>query len=254
MAIKLGDFIGIVKRESRYGTLGNNGDQATLDILNAVNVRATRIWGAAEWKWRREALAIPMVVGTNEYTVETVSGGLIDRILNIIPLDLTVSPPIQGQPLKERTEREFYLKCDMRPQSNSGAPTDYYNKGMNAAGKWTIVVWPAPTSVFTMSGSAKMVLTDYVLADVVANNPITYFPNGVVLDALLAGVMINVARIQGMTELEAVGAEEAWERKIKRLIGEQIGVATDNTPLTSPLPDYIVSRRRGRRYKGIRAG
>lgn len=249
MAIQLKDFMTILERVGRYGTpanLGVAGDQPTTDLLNSVNIRGTRIWGAGDWKWKRELLSFPVVVGTTQYQVKSKSGNLIDRILDIIPNDPTVSPPIAAPPLEELEIGDFYLKC---PQSNvlPSTPEKYVNVGQDAAGFWNIIIWPPPASAFTMSGYAKALLPAYVNADVVANNPILYFPNGVVLDALMAGCLIDIGRIQGMTPEAALTAEAAWEAKIRHLLGEQIGVSSDNSPKTAPMADRIVNRMNRRR-------
>lgn len=253
MAIKIGDFVGIVKRESRYGTSSVLTDQPTLDILNEVNVRATRIWGAADWKWTRETLQISLVSGTSDYVVDTVSGNLIDRILNIIPLDLTAAPPVQGKPLVELTERQFFEQCDMRPGYSAGSPEKYYNRGLDSNGKWGITVWPVPNTAFKLTGSAKPILSLYTLADIVANNPIRYFPNSVVVDVLLDGVMSGIKGIMG-DDAEKARLDVQFENKLQKFIAEQIGVATDSTPPTSDLPDYLTRRRAGRRYKRSMVG
>lgn len=251
MAVNLTDFINILKKEGRYGTYGLNTDQATTDILASINVRGARIWGAADWKWQRELLAFAVAPGTTQYNVTAKSGNAIDRILNVIPNDPTVNPAVSGAPLEEMEIGDFFLKC---PQANvlPDLPSKYINIGQNAAGQWQIILWPSPASAFTMSGFAKAVLYTYLQSDVVANTPIKYFPNGVVLDALMAGCLIDIGRIMGMSAETALAAEQAWELKIKHLEGEQIGVATDNTPKTAPMPDRIVQRMLNRNRRGTR--
>lgn len=251
MAINLNDFIGILKREGRYGLPATLGDQATTDILNSVNVRLARIWGAADWKWQREVLAFQVGPGVIQYGVLAKSGNPIDRILDLIPNDPAVAPPVSGRPLEEMEIGDFYEKCS---QVNvlPDLPSKYINIGQNSSGIWQIILWPSPSSSFTMAGYAKAILYTYLAADVVANTPIGYFPNGVVLDALMAGCLIDIGRIQGMTPETALAAEAAWEMKIKHLIGDQIGVATDNTPKTAPMPDRIVRRMLHRNRRGIR--
>lgn len=237
----------IVKRQGRYGTPDDLTDQATVDILAAVNVRGARIWGARDWKWQREALSFAMVAGTKAYTVAAASANPIDRILHLIPDGSTMSPPQDADPLDQMEIGAFYRQSSVI--ATPGVPKKYCNIGMDANGSWQIIVSPTPSSAFTMKGYAKAVLVTYTQADVVANSAIKYFPNGVVLDSLLAGCLISVGRIQGMTPETALAAEQAWESKIKSLGAEQIGADKDNTPITSPLPDYI-TRRIGSRGRG----
>jgi hypothetical protein len=249
VTIALNDFISILKRVGHYGSPAVITDQATTDILNAVNVRGARIWGAADWKWQREVLAFGVTPGTTQYGVTAKSGNPIDRILDIIPVDKTVSPSISAAPLEQMEIGDFYLKCS---QVNviPDIPQKYINIGQDANGIWQIIIWPSPSSAFTMSGYAKAVLYTYLQSDVVANTAIKYFPNGVILDALMAGCLIDIGRIQGMSPETALGAESAWESKIKHLIGEQIGVASDNSPKTAPMPDRIVRRMMNRNRRG----
>lgn len=253
MAIALNDLIGMLKRVGQYGSFGTTVEQATTDILNSINARSARIWSAADWKWKREVLSFAVTPGIVQYAVTSKSGNAIDRILDLIPNDPTVSPPIAGAPLDQMEIGDFYLKCPQSGQLPS-VPTKYINIGQDANGRWQVIIWPSPSSTFTMSGYAKAVLATYVMADVVANNPILYFPNGVVLDALMSGCLIDIGRIRGMTPETALAAESAWENKIRLLKGEQIGVSADNSPKTAPMPDRIVRRMNNRSIRGSRVG
>lgn len=248
MSINIGDLINIIKRVGRYGTSGLNTDQAAVDILNSINLRGARIWGAGDWRWKREILSFAVTPGAVQYGVTALSGNAIDRILDLIPNDPTVSPPVAAAPLEQMEIGDFYLKCPQSGQSPD-VPTKYINIGQDANGVWQVIIWPSPSSAFTMSGFAKAVLTTYTAADVTANNPILYFPNGIVLDALLAGCLIDVGRIQGMSQETALASEGEWEKKIRHLLGEQIGVATDNTPKTAPMPNRIADRMYRRNKK-----
>ena len=247
MAIMLGDFVGQIKREGQFGSLLVTNDQPTLDILNATNRRLARIWAAANWRWRHEKLSIALVPNQSEYKVVAASGNPIDRIMNLYPLDNTTNPPLRGKPLIEKTERQFFSECDTRPGYCPGVPEKYWNEGMDANNIWNIQVSPTPMSPGTIVGSAKMVLVPYVLADILANNPFTYFPNDVILDTLFDGVMSSVAACKGDT----AGRDRldgSFEAKLKILMGEQLGVANDDTPITSEPPTMV--KRGG--YPGYR--
>ena len=250
MAINLADLITILKREGRYGTPGLVTDQANTDILNSINMRGARIWGYKDWKWIMEPLGFAVTPNVNAYVVAAKSGNQIDRIHSLIPNDPTVTPPVFGKPLQEMEVEDFYAETQNLPQPCAGAPRRYCNLGMNAAGAWQVLIAPTPAVAFTMTGYAKAVLYTYLQADVVANVPIKYFPNGVVLDALFSGCMIDIAMIQGMTEDQKAVAEAAWLRKIEQLANEQMGVARDNSPITTPPPPWWATRNRMRSKKG----
>ena len=240
--IGVGDLYRIASRTGQYGqsssSPGWSGTIPAQDILDSINVRLTRIWAAANWRWRHEALSIPMVSGQSVYPVTVVSGQPIDRIMNLYPLDMTVAPPIQGKPLTEMTERQFFSKCDIRPGRCAGGPESYWNCGMDANNVWSIQVYPVPSSAFSLKGSAKMVLTTYTLADILANNPILYFPNGVVLDCALTGILSDIAGCKG-DPVNQGSRDASFEAKLKLLMGEQLGVATDETPITSDPPAML---------------
>lgn len=245
MAIALNDFFKIVKRQSRYGSPDILTDQATLDILDIFNVKITRIWGKWDWKWQRQKLSFAVTPGTTEYQVKTATAGQkVDRILNIIPRDLTTTPPTLGKPLTQMEIGPFYDMLAEMPIVPA-LPTKFINEGLDAAGYWKIVIWPSPASAFTMGGYAKAVLTTYVLADVTANNPILYFPNDVINDCLLDGVMSSVKAIQG-DDAEKVRLDQMFENKLKMLVTEQSGVGRDNSPPTTKPPRVHGNSRRGR--------
>ena len=249
MAINIGDFINLLKREGRYGAAGVV-DQAQADILNSINMRGARIWAFADWKWIMESLSFAIAANNNSYVVAAASGNPIDRIHSIIPYDPTVTPPMAGRPLQEMEIEDFYAETQNVVPAITGAPRKYCNLGMNATFSWQILIWPTPSVAFTMTGYAKAVLSTYLAADVVANIALKYFPNGVVLDALFAGCMIDIDSIQGMLAPQRLVAEQAWTEKLKALKAEQSGVARDNSPITTPPPPWWSRRNAMRSKKG----
>ena len=256
MAINLGDFVSRLKREGQWGQIGNNGDQNTLDILASINARLVPIWSAADWKWNREIISFGLLPNVRQYAVLAASGNKIDRIESLIPYDSATQTFLQGPPLTERTERHFYARTSA-PQNlgttaggavlwNAGFPTDYCITQQDANGNWNIIVDPVPTAASKMGGWAKGVLTTYQLADIIANNPILYFPNGVVMDALFDGCMSDIYKLRGLN-VDATTNDLSFKAKIKVLAGQQTGVATDDTPIETALPDTVLSMRRRQR-------
>lgn len=253
MSINIGDFVSHLMREGQYGNianLGKTGDQPSLDLLASVNKRLAPIWGRADWKWAREPLKFPLAPGVRQYDVAAISGKFVDRIQILIPFDPT-GAFLQGRPLRCRDDYDFYERIaspgnpgGTTSSCNTGNPRDYYVVDIDVNGNWTIIVDPVPTVASFMGGYAKAILTTYTMADLVANNPILYFPNGVVLDALFTGCMIDVGLLKGGTIEAAAAKEPAFEAKIKRLVSDQIGVTTDNTPQTTPLPSTVQRLRR----------
>ncbi len=257
----INDFINVVKRERRYGTFATivNGvvtsgtitDQPTFDILNEVNIRRKRIWLKWDWKWMMEELAIPVVPGTVKYGVTSKSGNAIDRIKYLFPTDPSVNPPVSGDEIIELEPGEFNNLTQSQGITPAvpNVPRRYMNRGQNAAGQWQITIWPSPPVAFTISGFAKGILKTFTLADLTAGTAFDYFPDGVVEDVLLDGVSSGVLAIQGQ-EAEAARLDMQFESKCKLLVGEQAGVARDNSPITSPPPDYYTSRQRMRSKRG----
>lgn len=248
MPIGVGDIVRMAKRTGAYGAVATTNDSQTQDVIDGLNVKLNRIWGSANWKWKREQLAFAVTSATDEYLVTASSGNRIDRILNIIPVDLTASPAVQGKPLVEVTERQFYTDCSLT-DGQKGLPTKYLNLGMDANNAWKVKIWRTPSSAFTMRGSAKMVLPIYAVADIVSNTPILYFPNDVVLDAVLTGMLAHIAGCKGDKEDQAI-KDNVFEGKVGILVSDQAGVATDETPVTSQPPPVIRTIRNEGRSKG----
>lgn len=251
MTIKIGDFVSHLKRESRYGQVAVTNDPATNDILTSINKRLAPIWARREWEWGRELLAFDLAVGVRQYAVAAVSGNKIGRIQDLIPYDST-GTFLNGQPLKQRTTRKFFElhgaprgSSPAAEQTDGEGPSEYYQVDVDATNVRNIVIWPTPTAVSKMGGFAKGLLTSYTLADIVANNPILYFPNDVVLDSLFSGCMIDLALVQGMTVENSFSLEGAWKRKITDLVSDVAGDSIDNTPITTQMPG-TVSRMRSR--------
>lgn len=258
MSVLLADFLTRLMREGQYGdlaTLGQAGDRVTLDLLAAVNGRLADIWGRVDWKWSREALKVALVPGTRQYSLGAISGNPVDRIQDVIPFD-AAGVNLVGKPIKERTTRHFYSDTAAPGYSsglgaaapNIGYPSDYYIVGLNANGQWVIIVDPVPNTAGFLGGYAKAVMPVYVMADVQANNPIAYFPSKLVEDTLFFGCMVNVGLLSGkLTPQTALPSEQFFEHKIARLVADNTGVATDNTPITTRLPSTVGRLRRGGR-------
>ena len=253
------DFVNLVKREQQYGafativngvvTSGTISDQQTFDILTEVNVRRKRVWAKWDWKWTMEPLSIPVTPNVSNYLVTATSGNAIDRIRSIIPNDPTVSPPVLGAPLQEMEVEDFYAHTQRQWPNTPSQPTRYCNLGQNAAGVWQIMIWPTPSVAFTMTGYAKGVLKTFTLADLTAGTAFDYFPDGVVESILLDGVAAGIKSIKN----DLVGAaqkESMFEAGCKLLVGEQAGVARDNSPITTPPPPWWASRNRMRSRRG----
>ena len=248
--INLNDFLNILKDEGQYGTRNVITDTPTAQLLNSANKRGARIWGFADWKWIMEPLSIPVTPNTNSYLVIATSGNPIDRIHTLIPHDPTTSPPTLGKPLDEMEIEDFYEQTQRQFPNIPDIPTKYCNLGMNAAFQWQIMIAPTPSIAFTMTGYAKAVLYTYLQSDVVANTPFAYFPNGVVLDALFDGCMIDVMALKGASVADRLQAEAAWVSKLTKLKTEQIGVARDNSSVATPPPPWWAARNRARSKKG----
>lgn len=249
----INDFMGILKREGRYGTPGETGDQPTLDILNSINVRRKRIWARFDWAWALEALSFALTVGSQgPYSVTSVSGALVDRITDLYPVDTSVTPNVSGKPIIQTTRQDFYGWV-VAGQSGTpvfqGPPLRYINVGRSAAGLWQIMVGPAPATATTVKGWAKKILTTFTLADVVANTAFDYFPDGVIETVLKDGCQSDIERIQGNLT-EAARLDQAFEAKLEKMLMEQAGVGKDDSPITTPPPDAYRWKKRMRASGG----
>jgi hypothetical protein len=275
--LNLVDFITWVKREGRYGGApvitgaAAANDQPTIDILTATNARRKRIWRKpGGWSWSIPQISFAVVPGQVVYAVTpAIAGQGIDRIQNLIPIPTSANPPILGLPLRQRTARQFAEDTQAYYQVAPGAPGPgvpsytappriYKNLGQ-INGLWNIQLWPSPSSAFTMGGDAKGVLNTFLIGDVTgippfsagntigaANPPLDYFPDGVVEDILFEAVLGDVSLIQG-DKAAYMAAEASFKTKIGELAAEEADAATDNTPITRPLPAMIrrrMSRRR----------
>lgn len=253
------DFINLVKRERRYGasatvvngvvTAGTIADQPTFDILTEVNVRRKRVWAKWDWKWTMEPLAIPVVPNMNAYNVVAKSGNPIDRIRSLIAYDPTVAPPVLGRPLQEMEVEDFYASTQRLYPNVPDTPSRYCNLGQNAAGQWQVLIWPTPAVAFTLGGYAKGVLKTFTLADLTAGTAFDYFPDGVVESVLLDGVTAGIMAVMG-NDAGAAQKELMFEAGCKQLVGEQAGVAHDNSPITTPPPPWYTGRARRRSKRG----
>jgi hypothetical protein len=261
------DFINWIKRESRYGgsplISNSNTDQPTLDILTSLNARRKRIWRKpGNWRWFVEQIQFNVVAGQYVYPVTAKSGNRIDRIQDLWPVDLTVTPNAYGLPFKQRTPRQFAQDVvrNSIPKDYSGI---YKNIGLDSTGKWTVELALCPAAPFTMGGEAKGVLNTFLIGDVTGIGPFSvgnvaqapnatldYFPDGVIEDVLFEGVMADVALIQG-NEASHDAKDGAFETKIKMLAAEETDAAKDNTPIQRPLP-MLVRRRMSRRCRSSR--
>ncbi len=271
------DFITWIKRESRYGGspvitgAAAAADLPTIDILTSLNARRKRIWRKpGNWPWFIEQISFPVVPGTVTYSVNTVSGNKIDRIQSLIPIPTSANPPVLGDPLDQKTERQF-AKATRDYYSNppngvpgqpayTAPPTIYKNLGQTN-GIWKVQLWPSPSSPFTMGGSAKGLLNTFLIGDVtgvapfsagnvagIANAPLDYFPDGVIEDILFEGVMADVQKILGNLPAGAAG-DQSFEGKVKLLAAEEANAAVDDTPITRPLPSMVLRRMNRRRWR-----
>lgn len=247
--MNIADFLNIIKREGRYGTVNDNTDQAATDILNSINIRGKRIWSAHDWAWALEELSFALTVGSNGvYSVTSVSGSLVDRITDLYPVDTTVTPNTTGKPLRQVTRQDYYGWVGAGSQI-PGDPTRYVNLGRNSAGLWQVLIAPPPATATTIKGWAKKILTTYVAADLTANTAFGYWPDGIIEGILKDGVLSDVERIQGNVP-ESARLDQSFEFKIKMLVDEQTNVGRDDGPLDNPVPDMYREKKRKRSKTG----
>ena len=254
--MKLGDLVNQVKRECRYGTSGLNTDQQTVDILARAVTSLKEIWSAWDWPWALEKISFAVNPNATQYLVASASGNLVDRITDLIPQDPTTAPATWGAPLQEMERQEFYAWFAQQVPASAnnsapGVPTKYVNLGLDPAGSglWQIEIAPLPATGFLMKGFAKKLLVTPLIQDVIANNAIPYFPDGVIDYCLLDGIKAGVYEIQG-SAAQAQAFDASFQRKIQKKIAEQSNAGRDDSGITVPPPDSWRWRQRMRAQRG----
>ncbi len=238
----------IVKRPGRYGSPAVQTDQATTDILASVNLRRKRIWKKWDWAFSLEPLSFSITANSNgPFTVTSANNPAlaVDRITDLYPVDTTVTPNVSGRPLLQTTRQDFYANVAAGTQV-PGDPYKYINAGRNSSGLWQIYLGPQASAATTLKGWAKKILSTFTQSDVIANTAFDYFPDGVIEDVLLDGVLSDVARIQG-NDVEAARLDISFEHKLKQMVQEQNNVGKDDSPQASSPPQWYMDKKRARR-------
>lgn len=248
----INDFANIIKRQGRYGLPATLTDTATTDILSSINVRRKQIWSYWNWSWVLEQLAIPIIVNQTQYTVVAKSGNPIDRITDLIPQDASVVPAVWGPPLDELERQDFFTWFAAQPQNTPDIPAKYVNIGMDANQRWQIILAPAPAQAFTMSGYAKKKLATYTIADINANTPMDYFPDGVVEFVLIDGCLSDIFHIQGQ-DVESARLDTQFNAKLLGMKVGQDNASRDDSGIvqTPPPPMRWKARMRNKSGTGI---
>lgn len=256
--MNVADFLRDIKGKSRYGDQTSIADTQESQLLDSLNLKAGRVWDKG-WPWNLEELAFAIVPGTARFLVSAKSGNKFSRILDLIPQDATVSPTVWGKPLEQCTRRDFYGKYAQPANpgngqlsgQTSGPPCRYVNLGLDPAGSglWRIEVAPLTMQNFTMAGWAVALRVPYTMADVQANNPMTFFPQDVVDDLLTTGVLSDAFHYAG-NDAEAARLDSMFESKLNQKVQEQIAAAEDDTPITVPMNAELSRRYRLRNWGG----
>lgn len=243
--MNIGDLCNIVKREGRYGSTAVTNDQATLDILNSINVRRKRIWQKWDWYWVLDAIQFNVASGTTQYAVQTVSGNAIGKIYILTLADNSVSPA--NVSLLKQITLEKYYEWEINEDSKlPGLPDRYVNIGLGANGLFNVIISPSPSAAYTIQGYGKKILTTNVLADIIANTALDFFPDAICENVLLDGVLADIAMIQGDMPSYA-GLNSAFEAKLKALVQEEAEALQDHGEWTDGPPDYYIYAQRHRR-------
>lgn len=230
--MNLADAVKRVKRDTGYGTLAVTTDQATTDIINALNDAEAKGWRFRPWHFSLNEREISVMSGTKDYTLEA-SDGYIDVIY----------PQAGGLPLPRFTRRG-YLEW-LRTSSDADAEGEvvgYMHNGRDSSDKLKLRLIYTPTSALTLIAWCKKRLTEYAVADIATNTRLQYFPNEA-HDLIVLGAGSRILKIQGKkTEAEA-GLKEFYDEMA--LLWKQESDAGDRR-LTSQLPSLYRRRKRAR--------
>lgn len=218
-----------VKRMARFGSPGNNADQAALDILTWLNFRRYEVWRAHDWEWSLDAISLSVGPSSYEKTFPATAGE-IDSL------------GIQGtSDVVVRYSRRQYLKWQKRPNaSDAGDLVGYIPIGRDSSGNLRVRFFAAPSETKTVEGWAKKRISKLTTSD--WSTDLVYFPEEM-QDVLFKFVLADAYKQNN--DLRADQELRGAYASLRTLKGEELSEA-DLDP-QSPLPDYMIhkARRRG---------
>jgi hypothetical protein len=229
--VTLAALVSAIKRQARYGDFTNTGDQATADVITAVNARRSRFWRRYNWDWLLQPISLAVVSGQTDYTITT-----SPQVGDIIILAITGGDP----PVLTRITAKRYYQWRLQANATPAQPAEYFLRGLDASGNPMITIWPTPSSAVTVLGFGKAKIADYAVADIATNNGLEYFPKDT-HEILITGGLADISKIQGdMAAATAFNAE--FERQLNQLVPEV--TSEGDQEIAAYPPDRYIFRKR----------
>ncbi len=227
----LAKFVQTVKRQTSFGRLNNTSDQATQDIIDALNERQYEMWRRHDWEYSLEELTVTLVANTSDYTLSATAGSVIVLYGNE-----------SGLPLKRFTFRE-YLRWWRNNNNAPGTVFGYVRIGRDPSTQAIKVrLVNTPGGAGDILGWAKKKLVPYTVGDIATNTGLTFFPDET-HGILLRGVKADIYETLGKKDLSLVN-DNKFKTEIDQAILED--ESSPDAKLTSPPPAFYRKRRRTR--------
>lgn len=235
----LEDAVKRVKRKTGYGQLGVTNDQATQDVLDALNDKLNQAWNHRPWHFSLTERDITTVAGQSDYTLEQ-SDGAIE----------TIYPEAGGRPLSRYTIGYYqeWLKGESSDSQDTGAVFGYIHIGRSTGDKLKIRLVATPdTDGDVFVAWTKKRITEYVVADIATNTILQYFP-AEAHRIICRGAEADIYDLQGKKEL-AERREERFLNELDVLWAQE--AATKDKRLRFGLPPLYRRRQRARGGTGV---
>ena len=225
-----GKIVDTVKRTAGFGVLGNNADQAAIDLLAHLNIRARQVWRFHDWDYSLDDILLTVTSSSYDLTLASTTGEVYEL-------------GIQGEEgyLKRYSRRQYLQWEKLRTVSEAGSLVGYIPLGRDASKNIKLRFFRAPANSTIVEGWGKKRLVELTTAD--WTTEMAYFPPEA-QDVVYQFLLSDGYRL--MKDLRAEGQERIAMAALRELRGEVAGEA-DIEP-QSPPPDYVtfVNRQRGR--------
>ena len=223
------NVVDLVKRTAGFGVLGNNADQAALDLLKHLNIRLRQVWRFHDWDYSLDDISLTVTSSSYDKTLASTTGEVYEL-------------GIQGQTgyLKRFTRRQYLQWEKGLNVSDTGPLIGYVPLGLDSSKNIKLRFFRPPANSTVIEGWGKKRLVELTASD--WTTEIAYLPPEA-QDVVYAFLLSDVYRM--MKDLRADPEERKSEALLRGLRGEVVGEA-DIEP-QSPPPDRVtfVNRNRG---------
>ena len=223
------NVVDLVKRTVGLGIVGNNTDQAALDLLKNLNIRLRQVWRFHEWDYSLDDILLTITSSNYDVTLASTTGEVLEL-------------GIQGQTgyLKRYTRRQYLQWEKGASVSTLGTLVGYIPLGRDASKNIKLRFFRAPANSTIVEGWGKKRLVELTTADWATE--MAYFPPEA-QDVVYGFLLADGYRL--MKDLRADSQERIAGAALRELRGE-VNNEADIEP-QSPPPDRVlfVNRNRG---------